>query len=271
VLSRHPRSDRFETGTVELRRGDVTHPETLASAVRGVDTIVQAVQFPGYPVEDAARGRTFMDVDAAGTAAMVEAAVDAGVRKLVYLSGIGADARSDRVWFRAKGVAEAAVASSGLAHVVVRPSWAYGPGDASLNRFVRIIRLLPGFFPQIGSGGQALSPIFIDDLAWLVAEVAATSDADGRILEAGGPQVLTLDQIIRTAMTVCGRAKPIIHVPLPVVRLVAGALEHLPGQVLSRSAVDFITQSAVADSDAVKRVFPSFAPRPLAPALAGYL
>ncbi len=273
VLTRRPEraAGRLPDASVEARGGDITRPETLPAALAGVDSVIQCVQFPGYPVEDARRGRTFMDVDAAGTANLVTAAAKAGARRFVYLSGVGADPDSPQSWYRAKGLAEQAVAAAGLRHVIVRPTWIYGPDDVSLNRFVRVIRLVPGFFPQIGPGTQHINPVLIDDVAGLVADVVEGEAADGRTLEVGGPEVLTLDQIVRAAMRALGRPKPIVHVPLGLVKLVALLLEILPGQLLSRDAIDFIGGSAVADGAEVARFFPGFRPTPLDVALASYL
>ncbi len=273
VLTRHPEraAGRLPDPSVEARGGDITRPETLPGALAGVDTVVQCVQFPGYPVEDARRGRTFMDVDAVGTANLVTAAAKAGVRKFVYLSGVGADPDSPRSWYRAKGLAERAVAAAGLRYVIVRPTWIYGPDDVSLNRFVRVIRLVPGFFPQIGPGNQRINPILIDDVARLVADVIDGETANGRTLEVGGPEVLTLDEIVQAAMRALGRSKPIVHFPLALVKLAALLLEILPGQLLSRDAIDFIGGSAVADGAEAARLFPGFEPTPLDVALASYL
>ncbi|MDX1578337.1 MAG: hypothetical protein R3266_07620, partial [Gemmatimonadota bacterium] len=160
---------------------------------------------------------------------------------------------------------------SGLAWAIVRPSWAYGPDDASLNRFVTVIRTVPFVFPQIGSGQQRINPIHIDDVSELAARAALDSRADGHVLEAGGPQTLTLDEIVRAAMRRLGREKPILHVPLGLVKLAAGFLELFPGQVLSRDAVDFVTQSGVADISTARRCFADFDPRDLERGLAEYL
>ena len=252
-------------------RGDVRRPRTLGPAMRGIDIAVLSVQFPGYPVEAPRRGRTFMEVDARGTAALVQAAAEAGVRKVVYLSGVGADPAGARTWYRAKGLAEAAVRASGLSHAIVRPSWVYGPEDRSLNRFATLLRRVPFVFPQIGGGAGRINPVHIDDLAHLVCEVALGTAGDGLALEAGGPDILTLDEVVRTAMRVLGRPKPILHLPVSLVKPGAALLEGLPGQWLSRGAVDFITQDGVADIRLARERFPSFRPRALAPGLEAYL
>lgn len=272
VLTRDPeRAARAAREDIAFRVGDVQRPETLPVALSGVDVVIDCVQFPGFPVEDPGRDRTFLDVDAAGARALTEAARLTGVRKFVYLSGVGADITSSRQWYRAKGIAEAAVAGSELDYAIVRPSWVYGPGDASLNRFATIIRWFPGIFPQIGPGMQRLNPVYIDDVAELVADVTLTGVADGRTVEIGGPEVMTLDEILRVTMRVLGREKPIVHFPIPLVKAGARLLELLPGQILSRDAVDFITQAAIADLGALRDLFPDRGLRPLEGALREYL
>lgn len=269
VLTRDP--ERAARGSrpegVGFRAGDVRRPETLPVALSGMDVIVDCVQFPGFPVEDPSRDRTFLAVDAAGARALTEAARRTGARKFVYLSGVGADITSARQWYRAKGIAEAAVSGSELAYAIVRPSWVYGPGDVSLNRFARIIRWVPGFFPQIGPGDQRLNPVFIGDVAELVAEAATTTVADGRTVEIGGPEVMTLDEILRVTMRVLDREKPIVHFPIPLVKFGARLLELLPGQILSRDAVDFITQGAIAELATLHGLFPDLGLRRLEDAL----
>ncbi len=271
VLSRRPRPPGAEPGVIDHRVGDVTRPESLGPALEGIEQLVQCVQFPGFPVEDARAGRTFLGVDAAGTSALVRAAVTAGARKVIYLSGVGADPASARSWYRAKGLAEQAVVESGLVHVIVRPSWVYGPADASLNRFVCLMRTVPGPFPQLGAGDQKINPVFISDVARLIAEVVDGSAADGATLEIGGPAVLSMDEVLRIVMRVIERKKPILHVPLELARLGGLLLEPLPGQLLSRDAVDFVVQSAVADNSELLRRFPAFELREMEEALTSYL
>ena len=123
---------------VEYRQADVTQPPSLAAALDGVDALVIALAFRNSPIEAPRRGQTFERVDAAGTEALVAAAKLAGVGHIVYISGAGAEPNAARHWFRAKWRAEEAVRGSGGAYTIFRPSWVYGPGDRSLNRFLGI-------------------------------------------------------------------------------------------------------------------------------------
>jgi len=241
--------------SVEARSGDVTRPQSLRDVFQGVETVVQCVQFSGFPVEDHSRGLTFMEVDGQGTRNLVDAARAAGAQRLVYLSGVGADPFSDRTWYRAKALAEQCVRDSGLGYTIIRPSWVYGPEDRSLNLFIRALRLNPLFFPQIGDGAQKLNPLYVQDLAAVVATVVESGSPDGGTFELGGPVTYSLDDIIRVAMDVSSQPRPIVHLPVPFVKIAAKLAELLPGQLLSRDAVDFLLQSAVADNSRFRKLF----------------
>lgn len=273
VLSRKPESvgRRFPSLDVEARGGDVRNPDSLPSALAGCEAVVQCVQFPGFPVEAPSRGRTFMEVDGRGTENLARAASQAGVRKIVYLSGVGADSEADEPWYRAKAVAERAVWESGMRGVVVRPSWVYGPEDDSLNRFAAIIRGVPLVFTQLGPGDQRINPVFVEDVARLVVGALEGRSADGRVIEIGGPTIFTMDGIIRIVMEALGRRKRILHIPMEVALFGGGLLELLPGQLLSRDAVRFVSQEAVADNTALRECFPSLDLTPMTEALGTYM
>ncbi|MGQ9573359.1 MAG: complex I NDUFA9 subunit family protein [Dehalococcoidia bacterium] len=242
---------RFPGLNVEYRQGDVTDPASLATAVQGTEVVIGCVQFPNSPIENRRRGHTFEEVDAIGTERLVAAAKAAGVQRYIYLSGAGAAADAKYHWFRAKWRAETAVRESGITYVIFRPSWVYGPEDRSLNRFLTMSRFLP-FVPVIGDGSkQRLQPVFIDDLAWAVAEAVENRAADNKVFEIGGPEVLTMSEIIRIALKVMGRRRFLLSIPKALMKAQAALLQFLPGRPLTPDAIDFITMDALADSSDV--------------------
>jgi uncharacterized protein YbjT (DUF2867 family) len=257
------------TPGLEYRVADVTRPETLPAALAGADTLSISLAFPNSPIEAPRRGRTFERVDAAGTEALVAAALTAGVRRIVYISGAGAAPDARYHWFRAKWRAEEAVRGSGLAYTIIRPSWIYGPGDKSLNRFIGFTRFLP-FVPQIGNGLQLVAPLFVDDIGALVADALETPAAENATFEAGGPQTLAMDEVIREALRVLRRRRPILHVPVALMKAATAPLTLLPSPPMTPSAIDFIVQSAQVDTAELHAKMPTRL-TPLREALERYL
>ena len=261
---------RFPGLDIRYRQGDVRDTGSLKTALQGVDVVAGCQQFPNSPIENPGRGYTFDEIDAKGTDHLVQAAKNAGVKRYIYLSGAGASADAKYHWFRAKWRAETAVRESGIPYVILRPSWIYGPEDRSLNRFLRMASFLP-FVPLIGAvGKQRLQPVFIDDVVRAVAEAADNTTADNQTFEIGGPEVLTMTEIVRTALQVAGKRRLLLSAPKSVMKLAASILQFMPGRPLTPYAVEFITMDALADPAEVERKL-GLKMTPLREALATYL
>lgn len=261
---------RFPGLAVEARQGDVRDPESLRGAFDGITAVINCVQFPNSPIENKRKGWTFEQIDYRGTVHQVAAAKEAGVRRFVYASGAGAAPDASKHWFVWKWRAEQAVRASGIPHVIVRPTWVYGPEDVSLNRFLGFARRLP-FVPMFGSGKQAMQPIFVDDLGRILADAVDREAATDQTFEAGGPDRLSMNEVIRTALDVAGRRRPILHQPVVLGKLLATFLQLLPGPPLTPDAIDFITHEAVADNTALESAFGGLTLTPFRDGLATYL
>jgi uncharacterized protein YbjT (DUF2867 family)/ligand-binding SRPBCC domain-containing protein len=231
---------------VEIRSADVADATSLAPALAGVDALVIALAFRNSPMESPRLGRTFELVDARGTERLVTAARQAGVGRVVYLSGAGAAPDADRHWFRAKWRAEEAIRASGLIWTIIRPTWIFGPRDVSLNRFLGFARTLP-FVPLTNTGGQRLAPVFIDDAARLAADSITNEAAACQVFDLGGPEVLTMREIIARALRAARVRRPILPGPTPLLKLAAWPLRFLPEPPLTPDAVDFVNTPAVVD------------------------
>lgn len=269
VASRsRPRRAGSSTST-SWRHADVTDAATLGEALEGAQVVVDAVQFPNMPVENASKGFTFENIDLRGTQRLVDAAVAAGASLFIGLSGVGASADAPYHWLRYKSQEEDYIRASGLPFVIFRPSWIYGPRDVSLNRFLGFSRWLP-FVPVIGDGKTRINPLFVGDLGAVVAAAIARPDVYGRTFEVGGPAVMTMDEVVRTALRVLGRRRFLLHAPKAVMKLAGSVAAHLPGPPLTADAVEFITMDGVADNAAIEG---ALGPRltPLRDGLATYL
>lgn len=246
VTSRDPERRPGWGGRVRVVQAFAGDALSLGKAMTGADVVVQAIQFPNHPVEDPKKGRTYLEVDGKGTQVAAAAAKRVGVRRFVYLSGAGAGQGRPQPWFRAKDMAEAAIRESGMEHAILRPSWIYGPGDRSMNRFVTFCRLFP-VVPVIGDGKTRVDPISVKDVARCAAEAVRREDAKDKVLELGGPERLTMDEIIRTVQKVLGKRRPLIHHPAPLMKLLVRPLALLPNPPLSPGAIDFIMQEVEID------------------------
>jgi len=239
VTTRDPQKDPFD-GRVRLEQAFAGDAATLGKAFTGADVVVHAIQFPNHPVEDPSKGRTYLEVDGKGTEVAARTAKRVGVRRFVYVSGAGAGQGRPQPWFVAKDRAEAAVRESGLEHAILRPSWIYGPRDRSMNKFVTFVRWLP-VVPVIGDGKTHVDPIHVDDVGHALAEAAVRDDARALTLDLGGPERLTMDEIIRTVATVMGRRRLLIHQPAGLMKRLVWPMRFLPTPPLSPDAIDFIT------------------------------
>ncbi len=251
VLTRNPGTARarLDLTGVDFGQADIMQPASLADALKGANTIVDAIQFDGYPVENPRRGLTFERVDYGGTVALLEAAKQAGAQQFIYISGAAADENSTHPGFRAKGRAERAIRESGLTYTVFRPSLVYGPEDKVVNGLARAIRFAP-VFGVPGTGRQKVQPVLVDELAACVMLAVSGRGRNGTYA-IGGPDLMTFDKMMRIIMDASGHRRPLFHIPETVMRGVGGLLEKLPKPLLSRDAVTFVTADNACDINAL--------------------
>ena len=275
VMSRHTPQARQRLRGIEVDyiKGDIRDPKTLPKALRGVETVICCVQFPNHPVENPLKGYTYKKFDGEGTRNLVAAAKEAGVKRFIYLSGAGVrEGRPNLAhepWFRAKITAERAIVDSGIPYTIFRPSWVYGREDRSLNKFISFARSLP-FVPVIGNGRNRVQPLFIIDLARVVTSALENPKAINRVYELGGPQILTMNEIVATILEVLEKRKRIVHQPKWLMKLASLPMKILPAPPLSPQAIDFITMEELVDNSRVLEDF-DVKLTPLKKALATYL
>jgi uncharacterized protein YbjT (DUF2867 family) len=145
---------------------------------------------------------------------LVEAARDAGVSRIVYVSVSNAAADSSTAYFRAKAAAEQKVRAGGAPYAIVRPTLLYGEGDILLNNMAWSLRRLP-VFGIPGDGGYRVQPVHVDDVAELCLELA---DSAAEVeTDACGPEVFTFNDLVRTVGAAVGSRARLVHLPVPVV------------------------------------------------------
>ena len=232
--------DAADLDRVTILRADVRDQAAVAAAVAGADAVVNAVS--AY-VEKG--GVTFEAIHEKGAEMIAREAAAAGVGRLVLLSGIGADPESRSPYIRARGRGELVVQQAFPGATIVRPGAMFGPGDALFGTLAALVPLLP-VLPLIGGGRSRLQPVYVDDVADAVTRVLADSGTAGRTYELAGPQIYTLLELIRFALRLMGRRRPLLPIPFAVAEIQARLFEFLPSPPLTTSQVDLLKADNVA-------------------------
>lgn len=226
-LVRDPRRLGSERVRVQIALGDLAEPRSFRHALRGVKTVIHLAatirdqRAPGGT-------RSIEELNGVATWRMVQAAERAGVERFVFFSALEASTLSPARFFRAKALAERAVAESALPHTIFAPSIVYSPGDVFLTLMNRLALLL-GAMPVAGRGKALYQPIWADDVADCVMASLDGVASERSRHELAGPDTLSYEAIAELALRSSGRRRAVVHVPLPLVRRAVRVAELIAG------------------------------------------
>jgi uncharacterized protein YbjT (DUF2867 family) len=209
-------------GQIHAVQANLRYPASVEAAMRDSHAAINLV---GILAE--AGAQRFDPVQALGAGTVAKAARDVGAR-MVHVSAIGADARSPSRYARAKAAGEKAVLSAVPSATIMRPSVVFGPEDQFTNRFAALARMSP-VLPLIGGGKTRMQPVFVGDVATAVADAVDGKARAGATYELGGPEVLTMREIMETIMKITGRDRTLVSLPFGLARLQALFLQFAPG------------------------------------------
>jgi NADH dehydrogenase len=227
VLSRDPDSSIFSED-VETVMGDLTAYDSIESAFEGMDVVVNLVALSPLFQPKGGDDEHF-EIHLGGTENAVRAAEEHSVPKIVQMSALGADPNGPTAYIRSKGQAESVVRDSGLDWVIFRPSVVFGEG----GEFVSFTeQLTPPFVAPLPGGGRTrFQPIWVEDLASMLADATTDDEYNGKVYEIGGPEVLALADVARMAQRAKGRSVSIVPVPMELAEIglsVAGSIPMIP-------------------------------------------
>jgi uncharacterized protein YbjT (DUF2867 family) len=246
---------------VDAVRADIDDRSTVVAALAGAHAAVNAVSL--Y-VERG--GRTFRSIHVEAAARLAACAREAGVARLVHLSGIGADPASRSPYISSRGAGEAAVRAEFSAATIIRPAVMFGRDDMFLRSLAGLLRQLP-VFPLFGDGSTKLQPAHVEDVAEAIARLLDPSREAAPLYELGGPEVLSYRRLLELIAERRGWRRAFLALPFPLWRVAALAAEQLPKPPLTRNQVELMEHDTVASA-----ALPGFAelgivPRPVSVAL----
>lgn len=242
---------------VEGAVGDVLDGDSLRRAMDGVEAVVHLVAV----IREQGQ-LTFERVNYEGTVGVLAAAQEAGVRRIVCASTIGAASDPTVRYLHSRWMGEQEIVRSGIAYTIVRFSVGFGEGDEFINQLAALVKAFP-LVPVVGDGTAVFQPIWVDDVARCIAESLDREALEARAVEIGGPDYFTYDELIDVIAETLGVRAAKAHVPVSLMSTGASVLEALsPRPPITREQLKMLAFDHRTELDSVQRHF-GFEPRPM--------
>ncbi len=233
--------------TVQLVEADAYDEDALVRQFEGVDAVINLVGILNETGSSSFR-RAHVELPQK----IVNACHRAGVDRLLHMSALGADAEhGPSVYQRTKGEGEQLVlreAGDALAVTTFRPSVIFGPEDSFFNRFADLLKLSPGVFP-LPTPKTRFKPVYVGDVAEAFVQTLADREAFGRSYELCGPEVYTLEELVRYTAEAAGLKRRVLGLGAGMSKLQARVLGLLPGKPYSYDNYLSATVDSICDHD----------------------
>jgi NADH dehydrogenase len=211
-----------KVGQIHAVQANLRYPASVEAAMRDSHAAINLV---GILTESGAQ--TFDAVQGKGAGAVARAAAAVGAR-MVHVSAIGADENSLSRYGRAKAAGEKAVLAAVPSATIMRPSVVFGPEDQFTNRFAALAQISP-MLPLIGGGVTKMQPVYVGDVATAVADAVDGKTKPGAVYELGGPEVLTMREIMEIILATVERRRMLVSLPFGLAKFKAMFLQFAPG------------------------------------------
>ena len=223
TLTGHPRKESPLYSQIDVAPFDFDNPAALVESLRGAHTLYNTywVRF--------SHGDNTHALAIQNTKRLIDAAIKAGVRRMVHVSIANPSLGSPLPYYKGKAELEEAIKTSDLSYAILRPTVLFGPGDVLINNIAYLLRRSL-FFAIPGDGKYRVQPIFVEDFADLLfAHGHATENV---VIDAVGPEAYSYENLVREIGNAIGEPARIVHLsPIWVLRA-ANVLGKLLGDVL---------------------------------------
>lgn len=237
---------------VELVEGDLTDQSTLPGALEGVRVVIHCAAITGDRKEPSPGA--YDAVNRVGTEHLVEASRAAGVERLVVLSGLGTKQAPVGTYMSTRWGLEEAVRRSEIPSVILRPSVLFGAGAPFVGALAGLIRGAP-VVPVIAAG-RRFQPFWVEDLVTCVVSAVENRRLDGRTIELGGSEQLTMREIVEAIARAANVRRALVPVPLAIAGVQARLMTAtLPRPPLTPAAIELFGFDNITDLDACERAF----------------
>jgi NADH dehydrogenase len=237
VASRHPNRQaraRSDDPQIQAIKADVHDEQSVVAALADAYGVVNAVSL--YTEH----GReTFHSVHVESAQRIAAQAQRAGVKRLVHVSGIGADPGSQSPYIRKRGEGERAVRAAFAEATVIRPAVMFGPDDAFLTTILKLLKRLP-IYPMFGDGQMRLQPVYVEDVGQAIAGMLQRPQPSPNLFECAGPRVYSYEELLKNVARAAGVKPILLPVPFPAWQALAWISETLPSPPITRNQVELM-------------------------------
>ena len=236
---------------VEAAISSLADARGLRAALVGVDTVFHLA---GVTWSDPSPNIRATGSD--GTRNLLEAAQDAGVKRLVYLSHLDADRAAAFPLLKAKGIAEEFIRQQIIPYTILRSGLAFGPGDHFTTGIAKLMAYLPRFFPIPSDGAMLLQPIWVEDLVSCLAWCLEDKETMGQTIELGGPEHLSYRHIVQLVKAKAGLDRQLLPFRPSYLRIIRNLLRvFAPRLPVSTLWLDYLAADRICGLDTMSRVF----------------
>jgi uncharacterized protein YbjT (DUF2867 family) len=238
IASRHPDRGHSQLGRDDSQLrfvyADIHDERSVADALAGAYAVVNTVSLYVEHGQE-----TFHSVHVESAQRVAAQAHRAGAKRLVHISGIGADPASQSRYIRSRGEGELLVRAAFADAHFIRPAVMFGPDDAFLTTILKLLRRLP-IYPMFGRGLMRLQPAYVEDVAEAIVRIIERAEAQPGIFECGGPRFYSYEEFVGIVARQAGLAPILIPIPFAVWHALAWASEILPAPLLTRNQVELM-------------------------------
>ena len=230
-------------------KGDVTDIASLRIALAGVDQVIHLAAV------NRNRGASTMQANAQGTINLVNAAKEAGVKQIVNVVGLGADAKKPYPLAQTQGVGVDYLIRSGVPYTVLEASVIFGPGDEFINTLAGLARIPPVMVVP-GDGKSKFQPIAVQDVATCAIRSLGNPAALNKRLQICGIDVLTLENIIDAILAELKLKRLKVHMPVGILKVAVSVMDKtLPKPPITPSLLAQLGVDNVATANTTESVF----------------
>ncbi|UCD40606.1 MAG: NmrA family NAD(P)-binding protein [Chloroflexota bacterium] len=236
---------------VEVAISGLNDERGLRAAMVGVDIVYHLAG-----AEWLGAYASLMEIDIQGTQNIVAAAADARVRRLFFVSHLGADRASAYPVLKAKAIAEEYIRRSGIDFTIMRTAIVFGNNDGFTTGLAQLVSSIPTFFFVPGDGENLLQPLWVEDLATCLVWGLNDERTFNQMFEIGGPEYLTFNQVVQTVMEKLNLRRRLVHLRQPYLRALTVFMENiLPATPVSVYWLDYLATNRASNLDSIPRFF----------------